>query len=64
MSHQDLRDEGFSGEILLPGSLIFNDASRRYSALAERVARFIVLPKSTQDVSIAILFSRKYVWQS
>lgn len=57
----NLRDSGFMGRILDNTSHDFHGLSRRFSEVAERRAKYIVLPTSAQDVSIAIKFATRFV---
>lgn len=61
MAGVKLRDLGFTGRILDSASQDFQDLLRRFSEVAERRARYIVLPSSAQDVSLAIKFATKFV---
>ncbi|KAL2275238.1 hypothetical protein FJTKL_02182 [Diaporthe vaccinii] len=49
MAGVKLRDSGFTGRILDSASQDFQDLLRRFSEVAERRARYIVLPSSAQD---------------
>lgn len=62
MAEIDLRKTGFSGRIIGPTAPDFTESSYRYSAIAERKARYIAYPKSAEDVSIAIIFASQSVF--
>jgi hypothetical protein len=57
----DLTKAGFQGTILNPESAEYADASRRFTVLAERKAKWIVMPERTQDVALAVTAATKYV---
>lgn len=61
MAEAKLRDLGFMGRILDNTSHDFQGLSRRFSAVAEARARYIVLPTSVQDVSVAVKFATRFV---
>lgn len=61
MSDAKLRDWGFTGRIVSSMSQDFQGLLRRFSAVAERRARYIVLPNSARDVSLAIEFATRFV---
>ena len=64
MSVKGLPSAGFAGRVLEPTSPEFVDASRRFSAISQRKARFIVFPRTAEDVSAAVIFDMsdlKYV---
>lgn len=61
MAEAKLRDLGFTGRIVDSTSQDFQGLLRRFSAVAERRARYVVLPSSAQDVSLAIKFGTRFV---
>lgn len=61
MADAALRESGFTGRIVNSTSQDFQDLLRRFSAVAERRARYIVFPASAQDVSRAIKFATRFV---
>lgn len=61
MADVNLRDLGFMGRIVSSKSQDFDSLLRRFSAVAERRARYVVLPTSAQDVSLAIKFATRFV---
>lgn len=61
MAEVKLRDLGFTGRIVDSSSQDFQGLLRRFSAVAERRARYVVLPSSAQDVSLAIKFATRFV---
>ncbi|KAJ0120980.1 hypothetical protein J7T55_015719 [Diaporthe amygdali] len=59
MADAALRESGFIGRIVNSTSQDFQDLLRRFSAVAERRAKYIVFPASAQDVSRAIKFATR-----
>ncbi|KAH7137504.1 hypothetical protein B0J13DRAFT_640030 [Dactylonectria estremocensis] len=53
----ELTKAGFSGRILDSSSAEFAAASHRFSAISEARARYIVFPRTSEDVSIAIIYA-------
>lgn len=61
MAEVKLRDLGFMGRVLDSTSQDFQGSLRRFTVVAERTARYVVLPSSARDVSLAIKFAAESV---
>lgn len=62
MSINELKQIGFIGRILDSSSPDYDASLARANVAAQRKAKFIVFPESTQDVQTAIKFARKSVF--
>ncbi|KAH7133850.1 hypothetical protein EDB81DRAFT_887662 [Dactylonectria macrodidyma] len=56
---EELSKAGFSGRVIDSSSADFATASHRFSAISEARARYIVFPKTSEDVSIAIVYANQ-----
>lgn len=62
MSISDLKQIGFVGRILDSSSPDYDVSLTRANVAAQRKAKFVVFPTSTEDVQAAIKFARKSVY--
>lgn len=62
MTASGLRNTGFVGRILDSDSPDYAPALRRANVSAERKAKFVVFPTSTEDVQFAVIYAIRSVY--
>lgn len=58
---EELSKAGFSGRVIDSSSADFAAASHRFSAISEARAQYIAFPRTSEDVSIAIVYANRFV---